>query len=281
MVATGNLGYVKYVTGFDDNGNPILKDFGLGAVVNSVNLRYEAIRTVGVGCREPLTLSPGRLSANWNVSFVLSDLTTLAILVQDFGILADKPNAIGVEFKGSGIQYLGYDLTNKKLFSYVNRLSISSRVGEVVRVGVDGISKTLAVGTGSGDTNCDVDATPVTFVESSVKVGGSSDIGGYVRGFSVTINGNVEPIYALGSEMFVDVIGRVMAFSGRMTVVLDGIDLYNDLLNSGNTTVEFVLSNNESILFNVARIEEISSRLMPGEVVEADVAIVGTKVGIS
>lgn len=278
-VVTGSKGYAKY--GIYSSGAWRWYDFGDGVVVNNIGMRREIIRIASVGCRKPVALANGRFSANWSIGFVLTDSanTTLNALTTNLGILNTAPKAIGLEIVADGISYKAYDTSTNEGWAYASRLSLSSRVGEVVRATVEGIAKGFSVGTGSATGKCTAVGTPITFAEGSVTISGVSDVG-YVRAFDVTLNSNIEPIYALGDDKLVDVYGRIFGFTGRMTVVLKGIDIYAEFLSGDDTSITLQFSSNEKITLNPSRIEEITASIRPGEVVEATVAFVGADVTI-
>ena len=193
MVFVTTKGYAKYSTEYDSGWS--WQHFGDGVTIDSISIRREVIRVAGIGCRKLESIAPGRYSVNWGLSFVLTDGgATLGDIKTNLGLLDNVPKAFALEMAANGIIYRFYD--NGTGLAYVSRMSVSSRVGEVVRVALEGVAKDVDVvqGTPSGD-ECGQIGSPETFVEGSVNVGGQSL--GHVRSFGFTLNSPVEPIYVL------------------------------------------------------------------------------------
>jgi len=258
-VFTGNKGSVVYSI----DGGTTWKNFGTGVSINNVSLRREIIQVTGVGCRKPQALVGGRYSASWSIDFNPTD-GKIKEIIDDLGLLGVNPTKFSLKMEVDGISYISND-------TYASRLTLTSRIGEVVRGTIEGVAMDFLVGTGNGDINCD-HGSPITFVDSSVSVDGED--AGYVRSVSININSAIEPVYTLGTEYFQDVYGRVITLSGRMSIVLNSIGMYTKFKSGSDVTFSIRMGSN-TLTFTPSKIEEVGTSIRPGEVVEMSLAFVG------
>ena len=77
--------------------------------------------------------------------------------------------------------------------------------------------------------------------------------------------------------------GRIITYSGRMTVVLDSTTAYTEFSKTNPSSITINLDfggTGNTVVLNPALFEEISVSMRPGDVVEATIAFAGSDISM-
>lgn len=275
MVITGSTSFVVY----DKSGT--WKTFGLGTRVTSVSVRNNFERIPVLGQRNAAALVPLRYEGSWSIETYTTTTTTISGLAADWGwedeVTTPVQNNIYIGLGGVGTAAIAERyLVN----AMTNRVSITAREGEIVRLSIDGIFQ--KEGTFTAPTTVTKESgTPLTFANGIVVIDGNEVA--LVQSIDMTINVNPNPIYALRSRYFQDVYLRMLEADGRMTVVAtnkDWIDIVNDLTSYGEVVLRFVddPSSSSTVYDEIAlvgvQVNELTHSVEPNELVVYDVSFI-------
>lgn len=285
MVFVGSQGFVQYSV---DTANwSTWKTFGIGTRVRNISVRNNIERIPVLGKRSAEALIPLRYEGAWGIETFPTSISTLATdLGWDESVTSPVKFGILAGIQGNEYRFLKN--------SIVNRVGITARQGEMVRMTIDGLfEKELVDSTKVGiegqiqteynlATPPDItilseSGTPATFAEGSV-LDGATEVG-LVQSFDISINVNPNPIYALGSRYFQDAYLRMLEVEGRMTVVLQDISWLNDIENvEEHSSIKLDLGAVGSVTIELAKANELSHAIEPNELVIADIVFIGKTV---
>lgn len=267
MVFVGSEGFVAYSV---DNGTT-WKYFGVGSRVSSIAVRPNLERLYVLGKRTTEAFVPLRYEGSWGIETHPVSITTLA---SDLGWSSSLTEAkefdVVLGVRGGMARTLDGAI--------VNRVSLSLRQGEIVRMTIDGLFRqdTVATDTTAYDSLSE-SGTPATFADGSVIVGGT--VVGLVQSADVSINVNPNPIYAIGSRYFQSAYLRAFEAEARLAVVAQDTSFIDDLHNLQEyASVVLNFGSAGSVTLSNVQIGELSHGLEANELVIYDITLLAKDV---
>lgn len=291
IVATG--GKARLAFGIESTfggGGTANNVFGVGQRLTGIGGRNEIDRIYSIGSNVPTTLVSRRFEGTWSVEAILGDTTwSNAVFTGTGGTLGGNPSSLVIE--------VGFDAEEKVLRklkgAVIRRLSLGTRVGEVVRVRFDGVYAKEEVSTPTSITPVFDNTVPYTFAGGSLTFAGQTV--SLVQAVDFDITTGFDLVYALGDRRAVAMIPRAVQVGGRFSATARSSSFVKYMLGLGDgtatepkqlgnvTDVNMVLTftngtTTKTLTFSGVTIDELGSAIEAGEMILFDVTFIAKQV---
>ncbi|MEM1800931.1 MAG: phage tail tube protein [Desulfurococcaceae archaeon] len=260
---TGAFAYLKYGWESSFKGGASTKDkvFGRGQRITSLTRRENPELIPELGDRiyysSAFKQFEGTISLEWILSNpwffkgILGSVTTSGTGPYTHTYSVTKlPQSMSLEV---GIQASGGNVVRTLDGAIFTSATITSAVGELVRVRADLLYAKETVGTNLGSALVDT-FPPLVFHHATLEVPSGNTIG-EVQSFDLTINNNGLLIYGLGDRYAVSGMWQALDVAGTISVTLKDATFLNYLASEiPSAKLKIYLSSSNSIEINMANV---------------------------